>query len=112
MDGLAVGGDDGQAVAFDGDLSWAHGREGVDHAESVASAWRHGEDLQRRVGHEAGVWITELTFAVDQHRLGILTCIHSQAAGISLCGIFVQPIGQQHHVRREIKVVEMRIGVA
>lgn len=76
MDGFTVGRNHRQLVAFDGDLSRAHRRESVDHAESVASARRHREDLQRRVGHEACVGIAELTFAVDQHRLGILAGVH------------------------------------
>lgn len=111
MNGLAVGRNNRQAVTFDGDLSGAHRRESVDHAESVASAGCHRENLQRRVRHEAGVWITELTFAVDQHGLGILTGVDRQSTGVSLSSVFVQPIRQQHDVGRQIKVIQVRVGV-
>lgn len=112
MNGLAVSGDYGQLVTFNCDLCWAHRWESVDHAESVASAGCHREDLQRCVCHETGVWIAELTFTVNQHRLGILTCVHCQTSRVSLSGIFVQPIRQQHDVGRQIEVIQMRIWVA
>jgi hypothetical protein len=107
MDGLAVGGDDGHRVAFDGDLCWTNGREGSDHAESVAFAWRHGEDFERRVGHESGVGIAELALAVDQQRFGILASVDGQTTRISLGGILMQPIAQHNDVRGQIEVVEM-----
>lgn len=111
MNGFAVSRDDSQAVTFNGNLSWADRGESVDHSEAVAFARCHCEDLQWRVGHESGVWITELPFAVDQHRLGILTCVDCQTAWVSLASIFVHPIRQQHDVSRQIKVIQVRVGV-
>lgn len=111
MDGLAVGCNHRQLMAFNCNLSRAHGRESVDHAESVASAGCHCEDFQRSVGHEAGVRVAELTFAVDEHGFRILAGVDSQTPRISLGGVFVQPIRQQHDVSRQIEVIEMRIWV-
>lgn len=99
-------------LTFDGDLSGAHRGESVDHAEPVASAGCHREDLQRSVGHEAGVGVAELAFAVDEHRLGVLTGVDGQSSRVSLGGVFVHPIGQQHDVRCQVEVVQVRIWVA
>lgn len=73
MHRFSVGGNECQIVSLDGELSWAYGCEGVDHTESVSATWSDGEYFQWGVGHESSVGITELSFAVDQHRLGILT---------------------------------------
>lgn len=99
-------------LTFDGDLSGTDGRESVDHAESVASAGCHREDLQRRVGHEAGVRVAELAFAVDEHGLGVLAGVDGQSSWVSFGGVFVHPIGQQHDVRCQVEVVQVRIWVA
>lgn len=111
MDGFTVCGNYSQAMTFDCDLCGTHGRESVDHSESVASTRGHREDLQRCICHETGVWITELTFAVDQHRLRILTCVYSQTTGVSFSGIFMQPIGQKHDMRCQVKVIQVGIRV-
>lgn len=98
-------------MAFESDLSRAHGRESVDHSESVTSAGRDGEHFQGRVGHEASVGISELTLAVNQHVLGILTSVDGKTTWVPLRGILVQPITKQHYVGSQVIIVEMTVGV-
>lgn len=111
LHGLSVGGDQSQAMALDGQLGWAHGGEGVDDTEPVATSRRHREDLEGRVGHEAGVGVPELALSVDQQRLGVLASVHGQSAGVSLGGVFVQPVADQHDVGGQIEVVQVTVGV-
>lgn len=80
--------------------------------QPVSPARRDGEDLQWRVGHEAGVGVSELALPVDEHALWILTDVYGQPTRESLGGIFVHPIAEKHHVRGEIVVVEMAVGVS
>lgn len=111
MHRLAVGGDDGHAVSLDGHLGRANGGEGVYHAEAVPSAGRDGEYLERRVRHESRVRVSELAAAVDEHRLGVLAGVDGQAAREALGGVLVQPVADQHDVRRQVEVVEVRVRV-
>lgn len=71
---FSIGGDDSQIVSLDGQLSWADAGETVDHSEPVSAAWGDGEHFQWGVSHETSVRISELSFTVDQHAFGILTC--------------------------------------
>lgn len=112
MDGFTVGSDDGQSVSLDGDLGRADGSERVDHTEPVATAWRDGEDLERCVGHEARVRIPELALAVDEQRFRILTGVDGQSTRVPFGRILVQPIADQHDVRGQIEVVQMRVRIA
>lgn len=98
-------------MSFDGDLGWANGGKGVDHAETVTAAWGDGEDFQRGVGHETGVGVTELSLAVDEQRFGILTGVDGETTWVPFGGIFVEPIAYQHDVRGQIEVVQVRVGV-
>ena len=109
---LAVGRNHRQRMSLDRNLGRADGSERVDHAEPIAAPRRNGEDLQRRVGHEAGVRVTELALAVDQQRFGILTGVHRQTARVTLSGVLVQPVTHQHDVRGQIEVVQVRVRVA
>lgn len=92
MHWLAICSNDCHAMTFDRHLSWTYRCECVYQTESIATPWRDGEYLQRSVCHEAGVWVTELTSPVDQHRLWILAGVNGQSAGISFSGVLVQPI--------------------
>lgn len=63
-----------------GQLSRTHRSEGVDDTESVAVAWGHGEHFQWSVGHETGVGVSELAFAVDKQALGVLAGVYGQSS--------------------------------
>lgn len=112
MHGFSVGGDHGQAVSFDGDLGGANRSKRVDHTEPVATAGRDGEDLQRGVGHEAGVGIAELALAVDEQRFGILAGVDGQTTRVTFGGVLVEPIADEHDVRGQIEVVQVGVGIA
>ena len=81
-------------MAFESDLRGAHGRESVDHSESVSPARSDREHLQGRVGHEARVGVSELTLPVNQYVFGVLTSVDGQTTRVSLSGVFVQPIAE------------------
>lgn len=99
-------------MAFDGQLGGADGGEGVDHTESVPATGCDSEDLEGSVGHETGVGIAELSLSVDQQRFGILASVDGQTAGISLSGVLVEPITDQHDVRGQVKVVQVTVGIS
>lgn len=99
------------AVAFDRHLCRTHGRERIDQSETVPATRRNREYLQRGVGHETGVRIAELSASVDQHRFGVLAGVDGQSAGIAFGGVLVQPVTDQHNVRGQIEVVQMRVGI-
>lgn len=111
LDWLSISGNDCQVVSFNGHLSRAHRREGIDHSEPVSSAGRDREYFQRRISHKASVRISKLTLSIDKHWLGILSSIHCQTTGVSLSSILVEPITDQHHVRCQIIVVQVTVGV-
>lgn len=92
MHWFTICGNDCHAMTFDRHLSWTHRRERIYQTESIAASWCDCEYFQRRVCHEASVWIAELTSAIDQHGLGVLTGVNSQSARISFGGVLVQPI--------------------
>lgn len=112
MHRLSVGRDHRHAVSFDGHLSRTDGSKCIDQPEAIPTTRSDCEDLQRSVGHEAGVRITELASAVDQHRFGILAGVDGQSTGITFGGVLVQPVANQHDVGGQIKVVQMRVGIA
>jgi hypothetical protein len=111
MHRLSVGGDQDQVVSLDGELRGTHRSERVDHPEPVSSSWSHGEDFQRCVGHESGVGVSELSFAVDEQAFGVLTGVDGQSSWESLGGVFVHPVAEQHHVRGQVVVVQVAVGV-
>lgn len=108
---FSVGGDDCEAVSFNGDLGWANRGKGVDHTESITAARGDGKDFERSVGHETGVGVTELSLAVDEQRFGILTGVDGETTWVPFGGIFMEPIAYQHNVRGQIEVVQMGVGV-
>lgn len=107
MDRLSVRGDDSQSMSFNSDLCWTNCSKRVDDSESVSAPWRHSEDFKWRVGHEAGVGVSELPFAVDERTLRILTGVNSQATRIPFRCVLVHPVAEQHNVRRQIEVVQV-----
>lgn len=111
MDWLAISWNDCHAVSLDCHLRRADWSECVDHAEPIAPARSNGEYFEWCVCHKACVGITELALAVYQHRLGILTRVDGQAARVALCCILVQPVADEHYVRGQVKVVQMRVGI-
>lgn len=98
-------------MSFEGDLRGADGAEGVDQSESVSSAGGNGVDLQRSVGHEAGVGVPELSLSVEENILGVLTGVDGEPAGVSFSSVFVHPIAKEHDVGGQIEIVEMAVGV-
>lgn len=75
LHGFAIGRDHGHAVALDRHLCGTYRCECIDQTEPVPTSRRYRKDLQRCVGHEAGVRVTELTAPIDQHRFGILASV-------------------------------------
>lgn len=108
---FSIGGNNCHAVSFEGDLRGADGTEGVDQSEPVSPARGDGEDLQRGVGHEAGVGVPELSLSVEENVLWVLSRVDGEPAGVPLGGIFVHPIAEEHHVGGQIEVVQMAVGV-
>lgn len=112
MHGLTIGRDHCHTMSFDGHLCRTHRRKRIDQSESIPATRRYGEYLERCIGHEASVRVTELTATIDEHRFGILAGVDGKTARITLSGVFVQPIADQHDVCRQIEVIQMRIGIA
>lgn len=71
----------------------------------LAVPGRGGDDERVERAHR------ELSFAVDQQRLGVLSRVGGQSAGESLHRVLVKPVGQQHHVRGQIVIVQVAVGV-
>lgn len=98
-------------MSLDSQLGGTDGGERVDHAESVTAARRHGEDLQWGVGHESSVGVAELALAVNEQRFGILASVDGQSSRVPLGGVLVEPVTDQHDVRRQIEVVQVAVGI-
>lgn len=99
-------------MSFNRQLRWTDGSEGIDHPEPVSSSRGDGEDFEWCIGHETGVGVPELTFAVDEATLGVLSSVHGQSSRETLRGIFVHPIAEEHDVCRQVVVVEVAVGVS
>lgn len=102
---------DCKVVAFNRDLSRTHWSESVDHSESVSPSWGDGKHFQRCVCHETGVGVSELSFAVDQNRFGVLTGVDRQTAWEPLGGIFVEPVTNQHYMSGQVIIIQVAVGV-
>lgn len=98
-------------MTFEGYLSWTHRSESVDHSEPVSSAWCDCEDFEWGVGHKSSVGVSELTLAVDEDVVGILSGVDGQTTWVSFSGVFVEPIAQYHDVCCQIEVVQVAVGV-
>lgn len=101
-----------QIVSFYRQLSGTDGREGVDHPEPVPPARSDREDLQGRVGHEAGVGVPELPFAVDEAALRVLAGVDGEPSWETFWCILVHPVAEEHDVRGQVVVVEVAVGVS
>lgn len=110
-DWFSISGNDCHAVSFKCDLRGADSTEGVDQSEPVPPTGGDSIDLQRSVGHEAGVGVPELPLSVEEDILGILSCVDGEPAGVPFGGIFVHPIAEEHHVGGQIEVVQVAVGV-
>jgi len=111
LDGFTVGGDDEQRMTLDGQLGGTHGAEGVDHSEAVPASGGDGEDLQGSVGHQTGLRVSELTAAVDEDGVRILSGTHLQASGETLGRVLVHPILQHHQVVGQVEVVQVAVQI-
>lgn len=112
MHRLTIGRNHRHPVALDRHLCRAHRRKRIDQPESVPPARRNRENLQRRIRHEPSVLIAELSASINQHRFGILASVDRQPSRIAFGGVLVQPIADQHNVRGQIEIVQMRVRIA
>lgn len=75
LHGFTVGCDQHEGMSLDGKLGRTDGRERVDHSESVSSAGRDGERLQRGVGAESRVGVLKTKEHVQNHSEMGVDCI-------------------------------------
>lgn len=111
LDGLTVRGDDQQRMALDGQLGGTHGAEGVDHSEAVPASGGDGEHLEGSVGHQTGLGVSELTAAVDEDGVRVLSGTHLQASGETLGRVLVHPVLEHHQVVGQVEVVQVAVQI-
>lgn len=54
---------------------------------------------------------SELSFAVDEESFGVLSRVGSQSSREPFLCVFVHPVGEEHHVGREVIVIQVAVGV-